>query len=69
MQIVCQNRREKRSHPILDSLSVLSKAKGERGAVNADVHSSTGRLPSNETEMCHRGKGDGEDEQKCRQRI
>lgn len=50
-------------------LSVLSKWKGERGAVDAGVHSSAGMLPSNETEMCHRGRGDGEDEQKCGQRI
>lgn len=33
------------------------------------MHSSAGRLPSNKTEMCHRGKGDGKDEQKCGQRI
>lgn len=50
-------------------LGVLSKWKGERGAVDAGVHSSAGMLPSNETEMCHRGRGDGEDEQKCGQRI
>lgn len=33
------------------SLGVLGKWKGEQGA---GVHSSAGRLPSNETEMCHR---------------
>lgn len=41
----------------------------EGGAVDAGTHSGAGRLPSNKTEMCHRGKGDGEDEQKCGQRI
>lgn len=51
------------------SLSVLSKCKGEQEAVDASMQSSAGRLPSNETEMCHRGKGNGEDEQKCGQRI
>lgn len=50
-------------------LGVLSKWKEEQGAIDASVHSSAGRLPSNETEMCHRGRGDGEDEQKCGQRI
>lgn len=51
------------------SLSVLSKWKGEQEAADAGMQSSAGRLPSNKTEMCQRGKGDGEDEQKCGQRI
>lgn len=64
-----RSREKKISSDFRLCLGVLSKWKGEQGAVDAGTHSSAGRLPSNETEMCHRGKGDGEDEQKCGQRI
>lgn len=64
-----RSREKKISSDFRLCLGVLSKWKREQGAVDAGMHSSAGRLPSNETEMCHRGKGDGEDEQKCGQRI
>lgn len=64
-----RSREKKISSDFRLSLGVSSKWKGEQGAVDASMHSSAGRLPSNEMEMCHRGKGDGEDEQKCGQRI
>lgn len=54
---------KKISSEFKQSLSVLSKWKGEQETVDAGTHSSAGRLPSNQTETCHRGKGDGEDEQ------
>lgn len=50
------------------SLSALRR-KWERGEAYASMHSSAGRLPSNKTEMCHRGQGNGKDKQKRGQRI
>lgn len=37
--------------------------------MDAHMHNSAGRLPSNKTEICQKGKEDGEDKQKCGQRI
>lgn len=50
------------------SLGVLSSGRGS-GSRWCCARSSAGRLPSNQTEMWHRGRADGEDEQKCGQRI
>lgn len=64
--LICLSGEERRkSHPILDWVFWASG----RGSRDLLMHSSAGRLPSNETEMCHRARGDGEDEQKCGQRI
>lgn len=69
MRIVCQNRREKRSHPILDCLLVFWARR--RGSEERLMPACTVVLGGYQAtrQRCVTGQGRWEDEQKCGQRI